>query len=353
MAGSEEYAELLEQEMAKMFANQSHLKELIIEESSSNNIIFAQFSGMKDCSINLSELICHSNNHSEIFHQLSQICCNIQSLTIALIYSISNGLKDLISSQKNLKCLTLQDHLKNSYWADIIPHIMKHSNSLVKVTIGGIPRIGDGKYRFISTFKNLRELVFSHKNRFGDLIGVVFPQLQILKFQVGTHFRELDSIIDILKNNGENLKEIHVDGDNDLVYSAISKFCPNLKSMFISIMHLQHVKMIVDNCQQLESVKTSCPIDLKGEGLKYLVKFSKNFHELKLIISSPIPSLDWELFLAYWKSHNTQKSLSLIIHDDYKNYNIKSKNGKIIEKYKSLGVIKKFEIVKYIVDEDF
>ena len=55
----------------------------------------------------LTELNCSSDIYSEFFYQISQICHNIQSLTISFENVISNGLKDLISLQNNLKSVKM------------------------------------------------------------------------------------------------------------------------------------------------------------------------------------------------------------------------------------------------------
>jgi len=52
-----------------------------------------------------------------------------------------------------------------------------------------------------------------------------------------------------------------------------------------------------------------------------------------------------ESFFISWRDRIPQKSLSLIvINDDFSLYNlyVNEENAKIIEKYKELGVIKKF-----------
>src|SRR2546427_297917 len=76
-------------------------------KSNSFNINFTYFPGAKNRLTDLSELYCGSNIHSEFFYQLSQICHNLQSITIIFENFISNGLSDLIFLQDNLKNLKL------------------------------------------------------------------------------------------------------------------------------------------------------------------------------------------------------------------------------------------------------
>src|SRR2546421_4366177 len=97
---------LIVQEIIKMFINQiSSLKKLMnINNRTFLNIMnFTHFPGARDCLTELSELDCDSDVNSEFFYQLSQICHSIQSLTINFGFGVSSGLRDLISSQNNLK----------------------------------------------------------------------------------------------------------------------------------------------------------------------------------------------------------------------------------------------------------
>src|SRR5581483_5003493 len=98
---------LVTKEMIKMFMNQiSSLKKL-----SCYSDIYKKYNpiiiGARDCLTNLSELSCPSNIKPEFFYQLSQICHNIKTLNITYLLYISDGLRELISSQHSLKILSL------------------------------------------------------------------------------------------------------------------------------------------------------------------------------------------------------------------------------------------------------
>ena len=128
---------LISKEMLKMFIGQvSSLKSFncVGCYTITDNIPFTSFPGAKDCLTDLSELYCDSIINSEFFYQLSRICHNLRSLTIRIESKISNELKELVSSQNNLKNLKLSAYyiVMNS-WADIIPALMKHSNTLTKL----------------------------------------------------------------------------------------------------------------------------------------------------------------------------------------------------------------------------
>jgi hypothetical protein len=77
---------LVAKELLKMFMNQIPSLERLAyypKYSSYNpsNISFINFPGARDCLAALSELCCSTNVHSEFFHNLSEICHNLQSLT--------------------------------------------------------------------------------------------------------------------------------------------------------------------------------------------------------------------------------------------------------------------------------
>ena len=62
---------------------------------------------------------------------------------------------------------------------------------------------------------------------------------------------------------------------------------------------------------------------------------------------------DLESFFVSWKDRISRKSLSLIIIEDiYRTLEKDENNMKIIQKYKSLGVIKKFEIKDFEKEDD-
>src|SRR5688572_7632120 len=98
---------LVIQELLKAFMNQiSSLKSLnynLRYLTTINDIPFVSFPGAKDCLTDLLEFKCVSDYYPKYFHQLPQICHNIQSLSIILHdnNNVSNGLKELISSQNH------------------------------------------------------------------------------------------------------------------------------------------------------------------------------------------------------------------------------------------------------------
>ncbi|GBC00960.1 hypothetical protein RclHR1_04010007 [Rhizophagus clarus] len=352
------YKYLILHEILKMYMKQvPFLRELkYFSTKNISNITLVYFPGSIGCLTNLSVLSCGSDIHSEFFYQLSQICRNIQSLTIEFEGTVSNGLKDLISSQNGLKDLSLIQSYNSTDWKEIIPSLIKHSNTLIKLKINGGEN--DGPLSFITRFKNLQELVlfFDYNDAFEDfkeLRFVKFSQLQILKLSFGCPTVEI--MIKFFENNGKNLKEFCTCNYDNTLNLAIAKFCPNLKSLFTLFLdnEIETLKTIFNNCQQLESIKVWCGNGYLNESefFEVLAYYSpKNFYELEIyFIEREILSKDLEKFFNNWKNRIPQKSLSFIILiEDNDTINIvNNENMKIIEKYKTLGIIKKFEIREY------
>ncbi|RIA97861.1 hypothetical protein C1645_813579 [Glomus cerebriforme] len=355
--------DILAQEIFKLCMSQiGSLKKLDLWQNP--KIPFDLYPGAKDCLKNLSELYFSSDISSELFFQLSQICHNILSLDISLEQVVSKGITDLISVQKNLKYLTIS-HFTDESLKDIIPSFTK-PNNLNKLCLYGIRHYIS--LSFIAKFTNLQELElsFNYNEDFEDfekLQFAIFPQLQILRIQSMSSRFEL--LIKFLENNGKNLKEIYI-GDN-LGYSdnslnlAIAKFCPNLRKLSVGFKNseLETLKIIYESCQYLESIKIWCGGEFlsEKEALDTLAKYShKNIYEIILYhqcnTQSKLSPEELADFFISWTNREPQKSLSfVIVNCDEDSLDTNAENMKIIEKYRKLGVIKRFKVIDFDDDE--
>ncbi|EXX54787.1 uncharacterized protein OCT59_019261 [Rhizophagus irregularis] len=291
-----------------------------------NFLNFINFPGANDCLKNLSELICDSYINSEFFLQLSKICHNINSLVIKFEETVSVvGIKDLIFCQNNLKSISFTcNNGRDIFDNDILNCFKastKHSNTLTELFLYGIS--------LPSTFTK-----------------IIFSNLRALKLVFSIN---VDTLIKFLVNNGKNLEELSVFRcDNNSLNLAIANYCQNLKSLYIHFPSngIEELKMIFVNCQQLESIITSCGYThLSGKRLLELVaKYSpKNFHELKLREANLNSKDHLESFFSSWKDRIPLKPFSLIINGNGKDPLNNNIIRKLVEKYKGLGVIKKFE----------
>ncbi|RIA82964.1 hypothetical protein C1645_880782 [Glomus cerebriforme] len=353
---------ILAQEIFKLYFNQiNSLKELTCQHM---NISFDIYPEAKDCLRNLSELCCSSDISSKFFYQLSEICHNILSIILSFEQVISKGITELISAQKNLKYLTII-HYTDIDLKDIISSVTNH-NSLNKLCFYGISHYTS--VPFITKFTNLQELELSFVNskNFEKLQYIqyaIFPLLQILNIK--NFPLTYDILISFIENNGKNLKEFYVDNDygrnDNSLNLAITKFCPNLRKLSVGFKNneLETLKLIFNDCQYLESIKIWCGGKFLNEkvALDMFVNYSnKNTFEIILYhyydMESKLLPKELESFFISWIDHVPQKSLSLIIvNDDDKSLDANEDNLKIIEKYKKLGVIKRFKVTDFDDDE--
>ncbi len=313
-----------------------------------------------DCLKNLAELTCNSKVSSNFFHQLSKMCRNIRSLNITIDVVISRGLLRLISVQQNLKYLMIF----NPFWqnfTDITSTLTKIPYTLIKLIIDG-RNCHYTPLSFVTKFTNLQELVLSFDvNTFRDFKNfqhVTFSQLQILKFpfKCPTH----EDLTNFLEKNGKNLKNLYHSISNDSLNLAIAKFCPNLKSLFTRFKNdeLETLKMIFNGCQQLESIEVYCDYHLnENKLLQVVVKDSpKEFYKLKIIfeegddVKSELFSEELEPVFLSWANRIPKKSLSITI-DGIDESVVKKESMKLIEKFKKLNVIEKFEFINYDYDK--
>ncbi|GBB92252.1 hypothetical protein RclHR1_01990024 [Rhizophagus clarus] len=331
---------LISQEIIKMFMIEiSSLKKLKYYQK---NIFFTYFPGTKDCLNKLTELSCGSDVDSLFFYQLSLICNNLKSLTIEFRNSVSNGLAHFMSIQKNLKYLKLSSYRRRR---KVLPALTNLLNKLINQL-----REEDDITKLF--FINLQELELSieYKLSFEKLKDVIFPNLQILKIR-SIHPND-NILIKFLENSGRNLKELNIDGIDSSLSSSIAKFCPSLRkiSSILTDDGLTTLKIIFDNCKYLESIEIWYDFlssqSSEKEILEVVTKHSQNnFFELKLYeLTSELLPEDLEYFLIGWKNRIPKKSINLIrIKNEILNNEIlDTSNLKIIEKYKNLGIIKKF-----------
>ncbi|PKC07323.1 hypothetical protein RhiirA5_500754 [Rhizophagus irregularis] len=366
------YTPVVAQEIFQMFMKEISSLRSLSFYSYPDMTFNIYFIGAKDCLKNLTELCCSSDISTEIFYQLSQTCYNIQSLTIGFERTITDGIADLISVQRNLKSFDMMlchglrvDEQTNIIFSSLMSKI---PNTLIKLNVYG--RNNYFSLPFIANLSNLQKLKLSFDNNkyfvnFEKLQYTIFPQLQILKIPEKYPINGL--LIKFLENNGKNLKEIYI-GENKFncdnsLNLAIAKFCPNLKKISVGIYYyeLETLKIIFNNCKDLESIKIWCGgkyFLTEKEALEAFANYSQNTYELilyyqsKELFESPLHPEELESFFIKWTDRKPQKSLSLVVV----NYNIYSlntndKNIEIINKYIKLGIVKKFKVTDFNDEE--
>jgi hypothetical protein len=354
----------LAKEIMKMFMTKTSLKKLsYYTDPNTINLSFIRYPGAKDYLTYLSKLSCSSDVKTTFFYILSRICCNIQSLTVEFKDIVSKDLKNLISSQKNLKYLSLSRTrtYSTANWSDIIPSLTKHSNNLIKLKIHWRKYDYWNKTEqlsFVTSFTNLQELIlsFHHKDcfiGFNKLLDIPFSRLQTLKFLY--EYPDDNILIKFIENNGKNLKEFYINSSSNLILLSIAEFCPNLRSLYalFNCNKMEILKVILNNCQQLEGIETQYYYGLLSEKelLETLATYSpKNFYRLKLVnysVSKLVPE-DLEEFFTNWGNRVPRKPFSFINRGLFSLEN-KEGNMRVIEKYKKLGIVKQFETILIIL----
>ncbi|PKY37570.1 hypothetical protein RhiirA4_536547 [Rhizophagus irregularis] len=347
--------ELILQEILKVLMSQiSSLKSLDYSKCPMN-VKLINFPGAKDCLMNLTELSCCSTDK---YSELSPICHNIQSLTVEFGDFISNGLKDLISLQHNLKNVTLIysyiSLLNRTSGMEIITSSLSNFSltlTRLKIIEYCIP------LSFISCFINLQELILSYEyddglNDFDQLQYIKFPRLKVLKFLY--MIPKVDMLIKFLEINGKNLDELYTGEYDRSLNLAIAEFCSNLKILFVMFINvgLDTLGIILKSCQYLESINIWCNYIDKKRFLEVLAKNTpKNFSELKIYyIFDQIHPDELEEFFINWKIHMPRRSLSLVIIKSIC-LEVNVETMKLIEKYVEMKLIK-FRIKIYDEKED-
>ena len=168
------------------------------------NIPFVTFPGAKDHLTNILEFKCYSNVHPNHYHQLSQTCHNIQSLTVKLESEVSDGLKELISSLNGLKSLGLE--ICGNGLKEIIPSLSKHHHTITRIHIKALE---DESLSFVASFRNLRELIITSCYDRNELQYMIFPNLQSFGY-LSSKFSNPEFLIKFLENNGKNLIELRI-----------------------------------------------------------------------------------------------------------------------------------------------
>src|ERR1043165_2304801 len=242
----------------KVLDYSSRSRSFWIDIATIGNIPFVSFPGARGCLMHLSELKCNSDIHSNHFYQLSRICQNIQSLVVILRNRVSDGLKDFIVSQRSLKSFGL-DVLDNQ-WRHMRPALSGLHNTITRLHIGNWGH--DVDLTFITSFRELRELVISSSHVHDELRHLILPNLQTFRYLfVPYGLPTLDPFIQFLKNNGKNLDDLYINYAGDqAVNLSIIRHCPNLKRLTIVIKKGESVilKNIFNGCQDLESIKVWC-----------------------------------------------------------------------------------------------
>ena len=188
-------------------------------------------------------------------------------------------------------------------------------------------------------------------NGYRTLQHVELTQLRILKLTNDRLHHEY--LIKFLENNGKNLRELWISFIGSLLGLTVAKVCPKLITLYTRFKEAETLEAILNGCQHLESIKVwrqHLGLD-EYKLLETIATYSpKRFYELRLcwqVLRTETFLKELESFFISWANRIPQKSFSLIIIDDSSQLRVKKESIEVIERFKRLGIIKRFEIVKH------
>ncbi|EXX68272.1 hypothetical protein RirG_106740 [Rhizophagus irregularis DAOM 197198w] len=324
----------------------------------------------------LCELRCDTSIDSSYFYGLSQFCQYIQRFIIDNIETRpNNGIAKLIEVQKNLKHFEWVDDLYDDYldedpYEEILLALEKKAYSLnyLRIFIKYVDDIGHTLLQeILSKFYKLKTLIIE------DFLYFTLENLKQLKIQafheleiLNIEYNSLNIFSNIIENGGGRLKKIlfrPYDSiecnypENSLNFiRAIYKNCPLIEYLSIIFLsskeHFAEFEELLKVCKNLKSLlvvtfetEISNEKILKNgeELLKVLVKSAPtNLKEFRFGDEFRFSLKNLEEFFKKWRCRPALSILtidSIYIGEDY---------TRLIDKYKSNGVIKDFKYVPNI-----
>ncbi|RIA82984.1 hypothetical protein C1645_743409 [Glomus cerebriforme] len=177
-------------------------------------ILFNGIDDIHKCFTGLKELSCDGNfyKHS-IINKIKECSHEINELYINIWRNDYVKLKELLQVQKNLKSLSYSatEDINNTTIEGLQGMVAETLESL-KISYG---EIRNEQLKYLAKCKKLKKLSFDDVLFEGPidlLTSIIFPNLENLKFSNGTFI--LDNVVNemkvFIKNNGKNLKKIHL-----------------------------------------------------------------------------------------------------------------------------------------------
>ncbi|CAG8580403.1 20571_t:CDS:1 [Rhizophagus irregularis] len=328
------------------------------------------------------ELRCDTSIDSSYFYGLSQICQYIQRF---IIYNTkpqpNNGIAKLIEVQKNLKHFEWinefhDDYLKDPY-VEIFLALEKKANSLnyLRVFIDYVNNIAHTLFQeILPKFYKLKILKidaypFFTEEQLKKLKMQVYYDLEILNIE----YNELNVISSVIENSGGHLKKILFSPyktydygyppnlkENSLNFiRKVYEYCPSIEYLSIlfspSEEHFTELEKLLKICQNIKSLLIVMKriVGDKEYGKKLLEILIRsapmNLKEIRIGKEFKFSLENLKKFLDRWRS---RPALSLFILTSDPIY-IGEDFTRLIDKYKSDGVIKDFKYGSHTNDIDY
>ncbi|RIA85898.1 hypothetical protein C1645_879016 [Glomus cerebriforme] len=319
------------------------------------------FHGAESCLSGLSELKCTTYDQPLFYDSLAQHCQYIEKLIIEQCRKDNYGLAKLIQVQKNLKYVEFNGNLfvgggEYNPFGDIGQALIKNSNSLIH-----FKAFFSGNISFPPTILpnlyNLQKLQFfipRLDKQYEDQLKIsTYSHLRIL------HIENIssDTVVEIIEKTNGHLKKILIENynycnDSKRLIRSIYKNCPNIENLSIIIHNhnFMEFKKLLKTCQNLKELYIRILNNDKDEEKSEEEKFEDGGILSEILIDSAATCLNYIKFLNYWKisSKDFEKFLEnwkgrpplTLIDANYDDFF----DSEILEKYKSEGVINRFNV---------
>jgi len=324
--------------------------------------------GAKHCFSELKFLSCNASINDDVLAGLIEICQSIKELDLFINEDNNNyEIVKLIEATKklfNVRFLTKGNSKNDSFCKILESSLIKHANTIqyFKITKQPITKI-------LSFFVNLKRLelvghcfrtwnffnTWNCNDTWNCLKNLSLPFLQILK----TEKIPVRALTSLIENTSGYLIEISIDLDldeidNKRIIQAIYQNCPKLIYLKLSFQNngiLEVLDQLLTNCQYLNGL--------------YIIFYSWELFDWDYLFEILTKSSPTSLFKLKFEFNLAPKLESLkTFFDNWEGrhpmlllqiYHIDAERNKyfdLIEKYETIGIIKKYNYTYFIGNAD-
>ncbi|RGB37215.1 hypothetical protein C1646_757171 [Rhizophagus diaphanus] len=314
----------------------------------------------KHCFSEIEFLSCDASINDNILNGLTEMCKSIKELELFIQMDNYNyGITKLIENQNKLfKIHFIIKYSINddSFWKVFENSLIKHSNTIkyFKLTEKFMERTFQ-RICILELGGNFRNMKLNYSKE-----NLSLPFLRILKSSdVPVNF-----LTNLIKSSNGYLVEINIcyinnllvqKFDNNKIIQTIYKNCSNLKylRLLCKSSNILELKNLLINCQYLDGLYIDTNFgSMNWKDLFIILTESSpiSLFKFKFHFSYELPNLEYfKIFFDNWKGRNPMLLQFLKTGRMIKEYN------DLIDKYKSEGIIKKFDYEEYSGDyfDDF
>ncbi|CAB5375890.1 unnamed protein product [Rhizophagus irregularis] len=283
---------LLKREVCKLFVSQcKNIKKLSWKTFQT----LSSFPGAQTCFSQLYSLIIDMNFvNSDSLYEMSQICKDLNQLTICGCSRDIPGLISLIDAQKKLKIVSIifNTEIEKKMDCEELSRVLaKKGSTINNLTL--CSSVGYISHSFLTSLVNLKSLYIYHNYDYDDykevmefqqynLINVNFPYLQYLIIEGLSCFKECAILVEKTKGNilSVDVNTIEIPPMNTgMLIKVIANNCPKIEklSTYFEFEDLIYAKLLLLNCSNLTFLtfkSLNKNYNIGDELMEILIKFS-------------------------------------------------------------------------------